>query len=136
MPLICGSGAAPRFAAALSYYEVPGKAADCQKRLLMASVDATLRAVDADTGAACESFGEHGVTDLLTGLGTVKPGFYTPTSPPAIVRGLVVVGSGVPDNGELENPSGVGTCLRRRNGKVRVGVGPRTPGSEGGAGGR
>jgi len=73
----------------------------------MASADATLRAIDARTGAPCRSFGVEGSVDLLTGLGRVKKGFYTPTSPPAIVRGMAVVGSGVPDNGELTNPSGV-----------------------------
>jgi sugar lactone lactonase YvrE/outer membrane protein assembly factor BamB len=66
-----------------------------------------LRAVDARTGAACKSFGVEGSVDLLKGLGPVKQGFYTPTSPPVIVRGVAVVGSGVPDNGELTNPSGV-----------------------------
>ncbi len=91
----------------LAYYEAPGAPADCPTRLLMASVDATLRAVDARTGAACRSFGVNGVVDLLTGLGPVKHGAYTPTSAPTIIRGLAVVGSGVPDNGELQNPSGV-----------------------------
>jgi quinoprotein glucose dehydrogenase len=91
----------------LSYYEAPGSPADCPQRLLMASADATLRAVDARTGAACQGFGEAGSVDLLQGLGPVKQGYYTPTSPPAIVRGVAVVGSGVPDNGELTNPSGV-----------------------------
>jgi membrane-bound PQQ-dependent dehydrogenase (glucose/quinate/shikimate family) len=73
----------------------------------MTSADATLRAIDARTGAACRSFGVEGTVDLLPGLGDIKHGYYTPTSPPAIVRGLAVVGSGVPDNGELANPSGV-----------------------------
>jgi quinoprotein glucose dehydrogenase len=91
----------------LSYYEAPGAPAECPARLLMASADATLRAIDAKTGAPCLSFGVEGSVDLLVGLGAVKKGFYTPTSPPAIVRGMAVVGSGVPDNGELTNPSGV-----------------------------
>jgi membrane-bound PQQ-dependent dehydrogenase (glucose/quinate/shikimate family) len=91
----------------LAYYETRDAGADCPRRLLMTSVDATLRAVNADDGHPCEHFGVHGSVDLLTGLGEVKPNLYTPTSPPAIVRGLAVVGSGVPDNGELHNPSGV-----------------------------
>ena len=91
----------------LAYYAAPGHPEDCPKRLLMTSVDATLRAINAQTGAPCESFGDHGSVDLLKGLGDVKRGYYTPTSPPAIVRGLAVVGSGVPDNGEVGNPSGV-----------------------------
>jgi quinoprotein glucose dehydrogenase len=91
----------------LAYYAAASGTADCPRRLLMQSADATLRAIDAQTGAPCERFGTHGSVDLLKGLGQVKPGRYTPTSPPTIVRGLAVVGSGVPDNGEVTNPSGV-----------------------------
>ncbi len=91
----------------LAYYVAPSATTDCPRRLLMEAADATLRAVDAQTGAPCESFGTHGIVDLLTGLGSVKPGRYMPTSPPTIIRGLAVVGSGVPDNGEVTNPSGV-----------------------------
>lgn len=91
----------------LAYYAAPPGRTDCPQRLLMESGDATLRAVDARTGKPCESFGTHGVVDLLAGLGLVKPGRYMPTSPPTIIRGLAVVGSGVPDNGEVTNPSGV-----------------------------
>jgi quinoprotein glucose dehydrogenase len=79
----------------------------CPRRLYMVSVDATLRAIDADTGAACPGFGVSGSVDLLSGLGEVTPGDYVPTSPPSVIRGRIVVGSGVPDNGKLSNPSGV-----------------------------
>lgn len=91
----------------LAYYAASSATPDCPRRLLMESADATLRAVDAQTGTPCESFGVHGVVDLLTGLGPVKPARYLPSSPPTIVRGLAVVGSGVPDNGEVTDPSGV-----------------------------
>jgi membrane-bound PQQ-dependent dehydrogenase (glucose/quinate/shikimate family) len=91
----------------LAYYAAPPGTDDCPQRLLMESVDATLQAVDARTGTPCETFGRHGVVDLLTGLGAVKQGRYVPTSPPTIVGGLAIVGSGVPDNGEVTNPSGV-----------------------------
>jgi quinoprotein glucose dehydrogenase len=102
----------------LSYYEAPAGTADCPQRLLMASGDATLRAIDARTGAPCTSFGQQGVVDLLVGLGPMKKGVYTPTSPPAIIHGLAVVGSGVPDNGEVENPSGVVRAYDATTGKL------------------
>jgi quinoprotein glucose dehydrogenase len=102
----------------LAYFRAPPATAECPERLLMTSADATLRAIDARTGAACRSFGVDGTVDLLTGLGEVKKGFYTPTSPPAIVRGVAVVGSGVPDNGELENPSGVVRAFDAVTGKL------------------
>ncbi|HTV79956.1 MAG TPA: pyrroloquinoline quinone-dependent dehydrogenase [Steroidobacteraceae bacterium] len=102
----------------LAYYRAPTATAECPARVLMTSADATLRAIDARTGAPCRSFGVAGTVDLLLGLGAVKTGFYTPTSPPAIVRGLAVVGSGVPDNGEVENPSGVVRAYDALTGKL------------------
>jgi membrane-bound PQQ-dependent dehydrogenase (glucose/quinate/shikimate family) len=48
----------------------------------------------------------------------MKKGVYTPTSPPAIIHGLAVVGSGVPDNGEVENPSGVVRAYDATTGKL------------------
>jgi quinoprotein glucose dehydrogenase len=102
----------------LAYFRAPPATTKCPERLLMTSADATLRAIDARTGAACRSFGIEGTVDLLIGLGKVKKGFYTPTSPPAIVRGVAVVGSGVPDNGEVENPSGVVRAFDAVTGKL------------------
>lgn len=102
----------------LSYYDAPTATPDCPQRLLMASGDATLRAIDAHTGAPCRSFGSQGSVDLLDGLGQMKKGVYTPTSPPAIIHGLAVVGSGVPDNGEVENPSGVVRAYDAITGKL------------------
>jgi len=91
----------------LAYYAPDTALAECPRRLLMASADATLRAIDALTGAPCRTFGTQGVVDLLEGVGSMKRGVYTTTSAPAIVRGLAILGRGVPDNGELANPSGV-----------------------------
>jgi len=102
----------------LSYYEAPAGTTDCPQRLLMASGDATLRAIDAHTGVPCRSFGNQGLVDLLDGLGPMKKGVYTPTSPPAIIHGLAVIGSGVPDNGEVENPSGVVRAYDATTGKL------------------
>jgi quinoprotein glucose dehydrogenase len=102
----------------LAYYAPSAAPAECPQRLLMASADATLRAIDARTGAPCRSFGQSGIVDLLDGLGPMKKGFYTPTSPPVVVRGLAVVGGGVPDNGEVENPSGVVRAYDAVTGKL------------------
>jgi quinate dehydrogenase (quinone) len=44
-------------------------AANCQRRLLMNTIDARLVAIDADTGAMCEGFGNGGFVDLKAGMG-------------------------------------------------------------------
>lgn len=102
----------------LAYYVAPAGTPGCARRLLMAAADATLRAIDALTGEPCVGFGAHGSVDLLNGLGAVKPGTYVPTSPPTIIHGLAVLGSGVPDNGEITAPSGVVRAYDAVSGKL------------------
>jgi quinoprotein glucose dehydrogenase len=54
--------------------------------------------LDARTGAPVDTFGEHGVVDLLAGLQwPVNRRHYTNTSPPLVYRDLVIVGNGVAD---------------------------------------
>jgi quinoprotein glucose dehydrogenase len=64
-------------------------------------------AVNADTGKACESFGDHGTLDLLVGMGVKTAGFYEPTSPPVVSDKILVVAGSVIDNYSTHEPSGV-----------------------------
>ena len=92
----------------VTYYKAPDSAAtECSERILTATTDARLIAVDAKTGQACPGFGTNGEVSLLTGMGAVKPGFYYVTSPPTIARGIAVLGGWVADNVETGEPSGV-----------------------------
>lgn len=68
------------------------------RRILVASHDRKLWAIDADTGWAIEGFGEGGYTDLENSLGRkINPREITHTSPPIVCRDTVVVGSIVSD---------------------------------------
>src|SRR5260370_1175958 len=69
------------------------------ERLIMRPADAAMFAVDARTGRPVESFGDKGRVDLAQGLSrpVVERGLYSNTSPPVIVRDVIVVGSVVPD---------------------------------------
>ncbi|MEZ5554234.1 membrane-bound PQQ-dependent dehydrogenase, glucose/quinate/shikimate family [Haliea sp.] len=89
----------------VAYYESEGDV--CPRRILMATLDARLIALNADTGAPCTDFGEGGEISLLEGLGEVKPGYYLVTSPPAVVNGVAVVGGFVLDNMSVDEPPGV-----------------------------
>ena len=91
----------------LTYYKSPEPLAECNERILTATTDARLIAVDARTGARCSSFGVNGEVNLLAGMGAVKPGFYYVTSPATMVRGVAVLGGWVADNVETAEPSGV-----------------------------
>src|SRR5216684_1320801 len=79
-----------------------------QQRVLIATVDARLIAVDAATGKPCADFGDNGIVDLRTGLRIAPRNFsdYEQTSPPAIAGNTIVVGSGIADNGSVSQPSG------------------------------
>src|SRR5450830_577775 len=80
---------------------------ECPRRILAPTMDATLIAVNADTGESCKSFGENGVIGLYHGMGMKKRGFLMPTSPPAVSQKIVVMAASVTDNDSTEEPSGV-----------------------------
>lgn len=92
----------------VSYYEAPADyQGECPRRILTATTDARLLAVDAQTGKVCRDFGDDGQVDLTHRMGTNPPIYYFVTSPPAIVQGNAVVGGWVLDNREVNEPSGV-----------------------------
>lgn len=113
----------PRSCRGVAYYEVPSateagpeaedgaedgaEEAACAARIITATGDAKLLAVDAQTGKPCENFGEGGAVDLTVGMGEVRTGYYYVTSAPTIVRGKVVLGGWVSDNQYVGEPSGV-----------------------------
>jgi quinoprotein glucose dehydrogenase len=93
----------------VSYFETPGAAEGefCARRVIGATLNANLIAVDAETGQACTDFGTDGRVDLNEGIGESAPGFYSVTSPVTIVRDVAVVGAQVLDGQRREAPSGV-----------------------------
>jgi quinoprotein glucose dehydrogenase len=68
------------------------------ERIVMLTAFAQMFALDAKTGKPIQSFGTGGRVDLSQGLRRpVDPDYYTMSSPPVIVRGVIVVGSSVMD---------------------------------------
>lgn len=98
-----------------------GSGEPCARRVFVATIDARLIALDAATGARCTGFGADGTVDLRQGLR--NPPFetaeYEETSPPAVVRGLVIVGSGVADNNRFDAASGEVRAFDARSGVER-----------------
>jgi quinoprotein glucose dehydrogenase len=95
--------------------------APCRRRIICATVDARLIALDAADGVPCAGFGNAGVVDLRAGLRNPPSATreYQVTSPAAIVGDLVVVGSSVPDNGRTNAPSGEVRAFDARTGARR-----------------
>jgi len=96
----------------VSYYETPRPLPVCRKRILFATPDGYLRAVDAADGRACPGFGKNGAVDLREGMAAQLPVSRfkveaVPSSPPAIVNGVAVVGQTVSDLASRDAPSGV-----------------------------
>ncbi len=68
------------------------------ERIVILTAFAQMIALDAKTGKPVPTFGIDGRVDLAEGLRRpVERGDYTMTSPPVIVRGVIVVGSSVLD---------------------------------------
>jgi quinoprotein glucose dehydrogenase len=78
----------------------------CSRRVFLATLDARLLALDAATGGLCAGFGDHGSVDLKRGVQFQGIGFYGMTSPPTVVGNVVVVGSSVADNQQVDVESG------------------------------
>ncbi len=99
------------------------RAADaaCARRIFLASIDARLIALDARSGTPCTDFGTGGVASLREGLRNApnRVTEYEQTSPPAVINGLVVVGSAVADNGRTDAASGEVRAFDARTGALR-----------------
>jgi len=99
----------------------PSRRARCATRVIVATVDARLHALDAADGRRCPAFADGGSVDLRRGLRSApfETEEYEVTSPPAIVNGLIVVGSGVADNNRTDAASGEVRAFDVRTGRLR-----------------
>jgi len=94
--------------------------ARCRRRILTATNDARLFALDAADGTPCPDFGAGGSVDLNRGVGAQEwRGEYQVTSPPAVSRDAVIVGAAVSDNERTDAPSGVVRAYDARTGALR-----------------
>lgn len=95
--------------------------APCRRRIIAATVDGRLLALDARDGRPCAGFGREGTVDLRRGLRNAPFEFaeYEVTSPPAIVNGMIVVGSAIADNNRFDAASGEVRGYDARTGALR-----------------
>ncbi len=90
----------------------------CPARILTATINATLIALDAKTGELCEGFGESGVVDLRVGMGEHLASDYYHTSPPTVAGDNLIVGGLVTDRQDLGLPSGVIRAFNATSGEL------------------
>jgi quinoprotein glucose dehydrogenase len=93
----------------------------CVRRVIVATIDGRLIALDAERGTPCAAFGDGGTVNLRGSLRN-KPfeaAEYEVTSPPAIIDDIVVVGSAVADNNRTDAASGEVRAFDARTGALR-----------------
>ena len=79
--------------------------APCALRILTATADARLIALDARSGVACSGFGRSGQVEVATGQ-LDRPGEWQISSAPVVAGNAVIVGSAISDNQRVRAPSG------------------------------
>jgi quinoprotein glucose dehydrogenase len=91
--------------------------AHCKSRIFVGTADYRLIAVDGKDGKPCDGFGEKGQVTMKPSKPVLWPGEVAAGSKPAIVNGVVVVGSAVADNQRIDAPSGRVLAFDARTGK-------------------
>ncbi len=102
----------------------------CATRIFSGTLDSELVALDAKTGKPCADFGHDGRVSLRQGIGPAPAWETYPTSPPIVVRDVVVVGALVSDLLRVDAPSGVVRGFDVRTGALRWAWDPVPPGWE------
>ena len=105
-----------------AWHDTQAKAGEpCRLRIYAGTLDARLIALDGKTGRLCGSFGTSGTVDLNQDAATQTEwtGGYQVTSPPAIFRDLVIVGSSIADNWKVDTGRGIVRAFDARSGKLR-----------------
>ena len=94
------------------------------ERIIWATGDAMLHAVDALTGAPVREFGDRGRVDLMRGIRHSRrdppPINFSVTSPPVVCNDVIIVGSAVSDQPRFkESPPGYVRGFDARTGELR-----------------
>jgi quinoprotein glucose dehydrogenase len=103
----------------------PGAA--CSHRIFIGTLDARLIALDGASGQPCAQFAGSGAVDLSQQVGLRDRGDYLVTSPPAIYRDVVIVGSAIGDNRAAELERGTVRAFDARTGALLWSWDPLAP---------
>jgi quinoprotein glucose dehydrogenase len=97
-----------------------GAGGPCTRRVLLATLDARLIALDAATGGPCADFGAGGEVDLRAGIAPLYDDWeYNVTSPGTVVGDVIVVGSSIADTLRPDAPPGDVRAFDVRSGALR-----------------
>jgi quinoprotein glucose dehydrogenase len=97
----------------------PAGAGPCSQRILTATADRRLIALDLKDGKRCADFGQDGAVRIDPGKPLLWPGEFQFTSPPAVIGDLVILGSSIADNARVDAPRGTVRAFDVRTGALR-----------------
>ena len=122
----------------VTYWRDPAAPANapCAARIYVGTVDRRLIALDAASGKLCAAFGQGGTVDVGAGLKLLRAGQMQITSPPVVVRDVLVVGSSLDDNQRVHELSGAVRGYDVRTGALKWAFDPLAnagPGFQAGA---
>ncbi len=92
---------------------------NCSRRVFSGTLDGRLLALDALSGKPCTDFGRDGAIDLTRDVRLRNRGQYLLTSPAAVYRDLVIVGSAIGDNRAVSSERGLVRAFDARSGVLR-----------------
>ena len=98
---------------------VAAEGAVCRDRVLAATNDARVLALDLATGKPCADFGAAGEVKLDKGMELKWPGEFQITSAPVVVGDVVIVGSSIGDNARVVAPHGTVRAFDVRTGAAK-----------------
>ncbi|MEM7464581.1 MAG: pyrroloquinoline quinone-dependent dehydrogenase [Pseudomonadota bacterium] len=91
----------------------------CQKRVYIGTMDAKLHSVDADTGQACQDFGNGGVLDVDQWNDENAKWPLSLLQPPTVFKDMLFLGWAGKDWADAEAPPGTVFALDARTGELR-----------------
>ena len=91
----------------------------CRRRIFVATADARLIALDAERGERCPGFGRGGEVEFFADVDLPSRSEYGISSPPVVVRDVVVLGSSVAESRRFDMPSGKVHAFDARSGAPR-----------------
>jgi len=111
----------PGLCRGVAYWQDSDETGACAQRIFKGDMDGRLYAIDADTGLACEDFGKsygHPGYVSANDFDNGGEGWWSITSPPAVIGDLIVAGAAVDD--KLTNANdGIVRAFDARTGKLR-----------------
>ncbi len=96
-----------------------GAAGPCAERILTATADLRLIALDLEDGKPCADLGQDGAVRIEPGKPLLWPGEFQFTSPPAVIGDLVILGSSIGDSARVDAPRGTVRAFDVRTGALR-----------------